>query len=460
VRAREKILGRGASHHAYPIVALEGAFHVHMIRRLILSAALAAPMVAQAQETELAGLRAAGRDPASLLRLGRGLRRAGRFDEAVRTLQGATTGPTRADALWEIARVRVDQGVFQAARTACSAFPMPRGNAAESFRRRVCMARAYLVWNRVALAEREIAAARVVNPNDGELQLAIADARRLASDFAAAETAYRAAEEALPGRADPAIGLGLLYEMFQRPDQAQAHFQRALQVDGADPVASMQMGRFLLRRRDAANEALPFLRRAVGNRLAWAEALELLGEALLATGAHAEALRALEESARLSPTQPGVQSSLGRTLAALERYADAEGPLRTAIRLVNTDAAAHMALADVLEHTQRETEAMSTWDAAIDRAPGDMRPRMRAAALAHRTQQNALARAYLDRVLTDDPHSAPALYLRGVIALEEGDRPSAREYFNRCLQGVGTIDRAEVERRLQEIDAPQRTRRR
>lgn len=432
------------------------------IRSVALAALLAiAPSSAAAQESALAALRPAATDPPGQLRLGRALRRAGRFDEAVRALTSAAGAATvRDDALWEIARVRVDQGVFQQARLACERFPMPRANPAGAFRRRVCLARAYLLWNRVALAEREIAAARQVNPNDGELQLVVGNARRLASDLAGAESAYRAAESALPGRDEPALGLAALYEMFQRPDDAQRMYARAVEVDGDDPAALFALGRFLLvRRRDAA-AALPHLRRAAQDRPRHPDNTLLLGEALLATGAAEEALRVLTEAVQIAPTQAGVQSAYGRSLLAAGRFADAEAPLRLAIRQVDTDGLAYAGLADVLEHLGREPEAMTTWDAAIDRSPGDVTPRLRAARLAQRTRQGALARAYLERVLTDDPQLAAALYLRGVVAMDEGDRATARTALQQALAGRGEVDREDIQRRLAELDTPQRIRRR
>ncbi len=184
----------------------------------------------------------------------------------MRTLQGVRDAALRNDALWEIARVRFDQGVFQAARGACMAFPMPRNNPSASFMRHVCMGRAYLVWNRVALAEREIAAARAINPNDGELQLVIADSRRLASDLPGAEAAYHAAATAMPGRDDALLGLGQLYEMFQQLDRAQDHYTQALAAQPDDPAARLAVGRFLLRRRERPADAIPHLRSAVQDR--------------------------------------------------------------------------------------------------------------------------------------------------------------------------------------------------
>ena len=415
-------------------------------------ALLALPAVSSAQESALDGLRSST-DPASRLRLGRALRRAGRFDEAVRTLNAIRDRAVRPDAMWEVAQTRFDQGSFRPAEAACR-------NVTPAFRQRVCRARAYLVWNRVALANRELNAAQSQGSSDGEYQLALADARRLMSDVSAATTAYNAASQLLPGRAEPFMGLAALHEIGQRPDDAEAQYRRAVAADPTDPAAALALGRFLLRRRENPTEALPFLQRASADRPHWAEALGAFGEALVGTGAHAQALPVLEEAARLSPTQPGVQTALGRALAGAERWTEAEAHFRRAIEQVGTDAQAYMGLADVMEHTDRDTEAMEQWDHAIDRAPGSRYARMRAARLAHRTRQNALARAYLDRVLSDDPQSAEALMLRGMVAADENDRPSARRFLNAALGGNGPIDRNAVQEALRALEQPVRQRRR
>lgn len=415
------------------------------------------PRTARAQEQELASLRAGVHDGPANLRLGRALRRGGHFDEAVRVLQaGVRDLAVRSDAQWEIARVRFDQGDFRASEAACHALPVGRGPADPvGLRRHVCMARAYLVWSRVALAQREITAAQAITPMDGELQLVVADAARLSSDVTGAETAYQAAMTALPGRDEPYLGLATLHETARRPDDAQRDYQRAVDVDGTDPAAALALGRFLIRRRDDCATALPLLQRAVDGRPAWAEALVALGEAQLAAGHNADALTSYQSAVHLSPTQPGAQTGLGRALVALGRFAEAEPPLREAVRQVGTDAQAFNGIADVLEHTGRESDAMSAWDEAIDRAPGDPYARMRAATLAHRTHQNALARAYLDRILQDDGAYAQALALKGDIAAEEGDRATARMLYTQALAGHGPpIDRAAVQSHMAGLDAP------
>ncbi len=420
---------------------------------LLVAALSLLPAVASAQESALAALRANASNPAGALALGRALRRAGRFDEAVRVLNGVRDPSLRQSAQWEVARVRFDQGNFRPAQAACNALPAGP-------QRRVCMARANLVWHRVALADRELNAARSMSAGDGELQLATADARRMAADLPAAEAAYREAAQALPDRADPQLGLGALAELAGQLDAAEAAYRRAVSVDASDPQSALALGRFLLRRRNNATEALPLLQRAATDRTQWPEALTALGDALLANGDAATARSSFENALRLSPTQPGAQAGLGRALIAQQQWAAAEAPFRAAMAQVGTDASAYAGLADVLEHTNREQEAMQAWDAAIDRAPTDPAIRLRAADLAHRTQQNALARAYIDRVLTDAPRNASALLLRGVIAAEDGDRNAARTALTAALSGDGPIDRELAERRLRELDQPTRPRRR
>ncbi|MEZ4390120.1 MAG: tetratricopeptide repeat protein [Polyangiales bacterium] len=426
-----------------------------MVRRAILTLALSAlPLAANAQESAVASAQGGASTPSGAVALGRALRRAGRFDEAVRALQPATRSPaTRADAAWEIARVRFDQGNFRAAEAACRAFPLARAATdPRNLAQHVCMARAYLVWQRVALANRAIGLAGAIAPNDGELQLVIADARRLASEVPASEAAYRLAAQSLPGRSEPYTGLGALYEIGRRFDEAGAAYHRAVEVDSADPSAQLALGRFLLRRRGDAAAALPHLRAATAGRLHWPEALALLAQAQLDGGAPNEALGAAEEAARLSPTTPGVQNALGRARIAVGQYTQAEAPLREAIRQVDNDALAWRSLADVLEHTDRAAEAMQAWDAAIDRSPTEVEGRLRAAELAARTTQYPLARAQLERVLQDHPDSGPAQLLRARIALAEGDRATARQALDAAngrpgvsAEAIATL-RAELER--------------
>lgn len=408
---------------------------------------------ASAQESELPSLRAApATDAAAQLRLGRALRRAGHFDDALRALRTAARGPTRADALLEIARVRFDQGNFREARTACNAVPA-------GINRHLCMARAHLIWQRPSLAEREIAAAQRIDRENAELKLVVADSLRIAGRAQESEAAYRAAAAALSGRSEPHIGLGLLFEVSNRQDDARQAFQRAVEADPKDPVAALALGR-VLRRLRQNDQALPLLQRATSDRPDWPEALVALGDLQLARGTNDDAQRAFARAVQLNPQQPGAQSGLGRAHLRGGRLAEAETPLRAAIEQVANDGDAHAALAEVLGRTERGEESIQEWNRAIDLMPGDRTPRLRAADQARRMRLNTLARAYLDRILSDDAQDAPALLMRADIAFEEGDRRGARQLYQQALAGRGTIDRAHAQSRIQEIDAPQRQRRR
>jgi tetratricopeptide (TPR) repeat protein len=419
----------------------------------VLVASLAASRAAWAQESELAALRSApASDPGAQLRLGRALRRAGRFDEALRALRTATRGPTRADALYEIARVRFDQQNFREARSACSALPA-------GVMRHVCLARAHLIWQRPALAEREITAAQRLEPQNAELKLVIAESLRISGRTTEAEGAFREAIAALPGRPEPHLGMAHLLETANRLDEARQAFQRAVDADPKDPIAALALGR-LLRRMQQNDAALPLLQRASAERPDWPDALVALGELYLARNALDDAQRALARAVQLNPMQPGAQSALGRVHLRAGRLQEAEPALRTAIQQVANDAEARAALAELLGRTDRGEESLEEWNRAIDLMPSDPTPRMRAAEQARRMRLNTLARAYLDRILSDDAQHAPALLLRADIAFEEGDRRSARQLYQQALAGRGDIDRSHAQGRIQEIDNPQRQRRR
>lgn len=421
---------------------------------LFLSLAISsAALSANAQESDLAALRAApATDASAQLRLGRALRRAGHFDDALRALRTASRGPTRAEALYEIARVRFDQGNFREARTACNA--MPAG-----VMRHVCMARAHLVWQRPSQAEREIAAAQRIESGNAELKLVIADAMRISGRMTDAEAAYREAAAALANRAEPHLGLGAILETANRLDDARQAYQRAVDADPKDPVAALALGR-LLRRLRQNDAALPLLQRANNDRPDWPDALVALGELHLARNSLDDAQRALARAVQLNPNQPGAQSGLGRVHLRAGRLQDAEAPLRAAIQQVANDGESRAALAELLGRTERGEEALDEWNRAIDLMPTDPAPRMRAAEQARRMRLDTLARAYLDRILSEDAQHAPALLMRADIAFDEGDRRSARQLYQQALAGRGEIDRARAQQRIQEIDAPQRLRRR
>lgn len=420
---------------------------------LVALATSSVALSASAQESDLASLRAApATDAAAQLRLGRALRRAGHFDDALRALRTASRGPTRAEALYEIARVRFDQGNFRDARTACNS--MPAG-----VMRHVCMARAHLVWQRPSQAEREISLAQRIEAGNAELKLVIADSMRVSGRISEAEAAYREALAGMPNRAEPHLGLGAILETANRLDDARQAFQRAVDADPKDPVAALALGR-LLRRMRQFDAALPLLQRANNDRPDWPDALVALGELHLSRNALDDAQRSLARAVQLNPNQPGAQSGLGRVHLRAGRLQEAETPLRAAIQQVSNDGESRAALAELLGRTERGEESLEEWNRAIDLLPSDPAPRMRAAEQARRMRLDTLARAYLDRILSEDAQHAPALLMRADIAFDEGDRRAARQLYQQALAGRGEFDRARAQQRIQEIDAPQRQRRR
>lgn len=415
---------------------------------LALGAILAFSLPAAAQESALEALRAAARqsprDYDAQLALGHGLLEAGRYREASTTLRrAASLRRNDPSALFEAARPAFVQNDYRRARAQCQAIErVARGSAVAH----VCMARAFLAWNRSARAFEEIEAALAAAPEDYEALLALGDAHRLRGAVPESEAAYRRAIAAAPDRAAPHLGLGQLYAQAQRTDDALRALRRAHELDGDDPDVDYELGRLL-----RGAEALPHLREATANRPDWAAAEAALGEALLATGAHDDAITAFRSAIADDRHLAGAQAGLGRALIGAGNLADAERTLRAAIEQVPNDAASAMALGDVLARTSRVEEAYEQYRHAADLDPRDPEPLVRAARLALEQQRPVLAQGFLQRVLAAAPDSAAALGLMGDVLRAQGQTAAARQHYQRALNGRGAFDRARVQAALREL---------
>ena len=138
--------------------------------------------------------RANARDYDAQVALGRALLDAGRYREASATLRRAAR-LRRNDpaALYEAARVAFAQGEYRQARAQCRA--IERADR-ESPIAHICMARAFLAWNRSSRAFEELETALQASPNDFEALLALGEAHRLRGSIREAEEAYGRAARA------------------------------------------------------------------------------------------------------------------------------------------------------------------------------------------------------------------------------------------------------------------------
>ncbi len=419
-----------------------------LLALLGLAALLYPPEIAAAQESALGGLRsaarAAPRDYDAQLALGRALLEAGRYREA-RAALGRAARLRREDpvAQYEVARVEFAERNHQRARAQCRAVDRVARDSAIAH---VCMARTWIAWARSARALDEANAALQQAPDDYEALLALGDAHRLRHSVEEAESAYRRAAQANGQAAAPHLGLGILYAQAHRTQDALRALRRAHELDGDDPDVDYELGRLL-----EGAEAVTHLRDAVANRPGWAMAQAALGDALLragdAPGAVEQFRAAIGEDGNLAHARAG----LGAALMAAGDLADAEVTLNDAIAQVPNDAESVMALADVYARTEREEEAYEQYRHAADLDPRNPAPLVRAARLALGQERPVLAFGFLQRVIGQHPNHAPALALMGDVMRARRVPAQARDYYQRALQGEGTIDRAAVQQALRAL---------
>lgn len=403
---------------------------------------------ATAQEPRLDALRvaarAAPRDYDAQLALGRGFLEAGRYREAEAQMRRAAN-LRREDpaAQYEIARVYFEQHEHQRARAQCRALArIAQGQAIVH----VCQARAFLAWNRSARAFEEVEAALAIAPNDYEALLALGDAHRLRAAVTESEAAYRRAIAADATKAEPHLGLGMLYAQAGRREDALAALRRAHELAPDDVDVDFELGRFL---RDEAG--LTHLRDAVAGRPRWAIAHAELGEALLRRGQHAEAAASFRAAIELDTHLASARSGLGRAQLAGGDSAGAEATLRAALEQVPNDGLAVMALADVFAQTNRIEEAYEQYRHASDLDPQNPEPHVRAARLAMTQNRPVLAHGFLQRAIAIRANHAVALAMMGDIHRGRRENAQARDFYQRALRGEGEIDRARIEAALREL---------
>jgi superkiller protein 3 len=414
--------------------------------------ALAAPALAQEQAVEslAAAARQNRRDADAQSAYGLALLRAGRHREAKRALQTAARldrdEPAR---VFDVARVAFAEGEYRPARAACR--PLSRFDSSPLGH--VCMARAFLVWNRSARAFEELEAALAMDGNDFEALLALGDAHRLRNAVSDAESAYQRAARANPDSALPHLGLGRLYLATNRRNEALRALRTAdqkpeLEAGSARPDAGHPEIAYALGRALGGSEGIPFLRRAAEGRPGWAEAQITLGDALLATDDIPGARAAYEAAIRASRVNADAHVGLGRALTEAGEHEAAMAELERGLELVENHPGAVFAKAKLYEAMSRNEEAFRTYRQAADLMQGNPEPMLSAARLALRLNRDVLAVGFLERLLQQHDNLSAALELYGDAMLSRRDRARAREYYQRALRGSGPVNRRRIRQQL------------
>jgi tetratricopeptide (TPR) repeat protein len=406
--------------------------------------------VAQAQESQLGGLRAAAKaaptDPAASLALGRALRRAGHPLEALAELRrGIAVSAGRVDAItnlyWEVARVQMDRRDFAQVVTACRALgKLPRGGADEH----ACTADAYLLWQRSSEALVEINAALERDARAFEAKLAEGRAEELAMDAAKSEAAYRAAIGLRPDSVEAHTALGRALWKTGRKDDGVTELRRALQIDGSTPDALFELGRALA----PGAESIGLLERATRERPSYADAWLALAAQQLAAGHVGEAKAAAEAAERTDRGSVAAKVVVGKVALAEGRADDAIRAGEAALALVANSAAAKLLIADANAKKGEIDRALEAYQAAWGFDHGDPAPLVHASEACHAAGRDTSARAFGAKAVQEFPAWGPGWAALGDALAAQGEKAAARDAYQKALAGQGPVDRAAIEGRL------------
>jgi tetratricopeptide (TPR) repeat protein len=407
-----------------------------------------------AQETTLDALRASAKarpaDPEAALALGRALRRAGHFADALSSLsRGVALAPAKSDVLrrlrWEIARSHVDGHDLPRAMAACKKLGDLPGQQADGH---ACGALAYLIWQRAteALAETELAFA--TDPGNYAAHVAAGYAFELSLEPKEAEADYRAAVAAgapSPDSVDAQVHLGHLLVHEGRHDEGVSVLRSAVQADPSGPDALFELGTAL----GPAPESVDLLGRATAERPTFPEAWLALGNGLLRAGALDRARQASIVAVKQDPGSVAAIVLSGRVALGEGRVDDALAAGKAATKIVANNAAAVLLVADAYARKGDVDSAVEAYQAAWGFDHRDPWPLVHASEICHGVQRDTTARAFGAKAVEEFPNYAPAWAALGDALVGQKEPALARDAYRKALSvGEGAIDRAAVQGKL------------
>lgn len=413
---------------------------------------LASPLSQQAfaQESQLdvlrAGARANATDGEAARSLGRALRRAGHFTEALAELRrGVAVAGSRPDVLarlhWELARVHMDRHDFRQALAACSVLGGVRGASAEGH---ACAADAHLVWQRATEALTETAAALAQDPTSYEAKVAEGRAQDFALDAARSEAAFRLAIAWQPEVADAHVGLGRVLLKNGKKADAWAELRKAVYLDPNAPDTLYELAMAL----PQTGETVALLQAATRERPSFAEAWLALGTQELSARQLTEARRAAEAAVRNDPKSAAPHVLLGKVALADGRPEDAIHEGEAALKILANSASATLLVADANAEKGEIDRALEAYQAAWGLDHGDPTPLVHASEACHNAGRETSARAFGVRATQEFPEWGPGWAALGDAFFAQSEKRAAHDAYAKALSANGPVDRAAVQKKL------------
>jgi tetratricopeptide (TPR) repeat protein len=415
----------------------------------IFFAALLVASTASAQESAIDAAKTAAAsnasDPNAALAYGRALRRAGRYDEALRELRRGVAVARAADVLaqlhWEIARVSIDRRDFSQAMVACRVVGAQTGAAAKGH---ACAAEAHLLWRRGSEALTETAAALAGASKLYEAKVAEARALALQLKDAESEAAFKEAIAWKPNDGWAHLWFGKALFDLGKADAAAVELKLAVQADPADPEANYELGRAL---RDGA-EALQYVERAVKERPTYTAALVKQAELLASLGRTADARKAAEAAAKTGVADASIHLALGRVALAEGKPDEALAAANKALTIVANSAPAKLLLADAYAAKKEIDLAIEQYQAAYGLDHTDPAALVHASEACRKNGRNTSARAFGDKATKEFPTWGPAWVAYGDALAADKEPAQAKAAYEKALAAKGPVDQAAVKAKI------------
>lgn len=244
---------------------------------------------------------------------------------------------------------------------------------------------------------------------------------------AAAEGFAGVAQEA-PSFAPAYLNLGLVREEQGRHQEAIASFRKALVLNPKLRGANLFLG-IAQYRLNKLDEALPALRKETAAYPKDANAWMWLGVVELALGHAEEAADVLDKAAKLAPDDTDVLYHRGQAHLLVSR--------NSYERMFKEDPKSwrvHQVLGQVASEGEHYTDAIYEYLEAIKLAPAQPGLHEELGSVYRNANKMDEAAAAFQRELEIDPHNVLARYKLGVLVMEKGDGPRAKELIEAAVK--------------------------
>jgi len=250
-----------------------------------------------------------------------------------------------------------------------------------------------------------------------------------------------AAVAAAPQLGSAWIALGQAFKSGERYEQSERAYERAIRIDGLDPLARLGLGELRMAT-GRAEEALREFELALKRRPALAAAQLGAGNALAFMGQNEDALQRYEAALAVRPRLPEGEFAAGFALARIGRTREAEIRYRRALAMRPDFAAAWINLGSLLRALGQEMTAEAAFRRGVELRPNLISGWVNLAILERERERPDRAEAYLRRAFALNPNQVETLVAWSQFRAAEKDLAGAWSWLRWALAVNPYLDEA------------------